>query len=35
MPSNQVVDAVINGTDELTAIDGWMQQLQTAKAGAV
>jgi hypothetical protein len=31
----QVVDAVGNGADELTAINGWMQQLQTAKAGAV
>lgn len=32
---NQVVDAVAKGADELTAINGWMQQLQTAKAGAV
>ncbi|MBE8970636.1 hypothetical protein IQ277_31830 [Nostocales cyanobacterium LEGE 12452] len=32
---NQVVDAVGLGADELTAINGWMQQLQTAKAGAV
>ncbi|MCC5662118.1 hypothetical protein LC608_35470 [Nostoc sp. XA010] len=31
----QVVDAVVSGADELTAINGWMQQLQTAKAGAV
>jgi hypothetical protein len=31
----QVVDAVGNGADELTAINGWMQQLKTAKAGAV
>lgn len=31
----QVVDAVGNGADELTAINAWMQQLQTAKAGAV
>lgn len=30
-----VVDAVVSGADELTAINGWMQQLQTAKAGAV
>ncbi|WP_230967327.1 hypothetical protein [Nostoc commune] len=30
-----VVDAVANGADELTAINGWMQQLQSAKAGAV
>ncbi|MEH1919763.1 hypothetical protein [Nostoc sp.] len=30
-----VVDAVTNGADELTAINVWMQQLQTAKAGAV
>jgi hypothetical protein len=30
-----VVDAVGLGADELTAINGWMQQLQTAKAGAV
>ena len=30
-----VVDAVGNGADELTAINGWMQQLQSAKAGAV
>ncbi|MBD2536518.1 hypothetical protein H6G97_47505 [Nostoc flagelliforme FACHB-838] len=30
-----VVDAVASGADELTAINGWMQQLQTAKAGAV
>ena len=32
---NQVVDAVVSGADELTAINGWMQQLQAAKAGAV
>ncbi|MHC5747894.1 MAG: hypothetical protein ACYTXT_39785 [Nostoc sp.] len=32
---NQVVDAVAKGADELTAINAWMQQLQTAKAGAV
>ena len=32
---NLVVDAVAKGADELTAINGWMQQLQTAKAGAV
>ncbi|MCC5632472.1 hypothetical protein LC613_33165 [Nostoc sphaeroides CHAB 2801] len=32
---NQVVDAVVSGADELTAISAWMQQLQTAKAGAV
>ncbi|MBE8992231.1 hypothetical protein [Nostoc sp. LEGE 12450] len=32
---NQVVDAVSNGADELTAINAWMQQLQAAKAGAV
>jgi hypothetical protein len=31
----QVVDAVGNGADELTAINAWMQQVQTAKAGAV
>ncbi|WP_392530057.1 hypothetical protein [Nostoc sp. C117] len=30
----QVVDAVGNGADELTAINAWMQQLQTAKTGA-
>jgi hypothetical protein len=30
-----VVDAVANGADELTAISAWMQQVQTAKAGAV
>ena len=30
-----VIDAAANGADELTAINGWMQQLQTAKAGAV
>jgi hypothetical protein len=27
---NQVVDAVGNGADELTAINGWMQQLQAS-----
>ncbi|MCC5669811.1 hypothetical protein LC653_39905 [Nostoc sp. CHAB 5784] len=32
---NQVVDAVVSGADELTAISAWMQQLQAAKAGAV
>ncbi|MCC5622396.1 hypothetical protein [Nostoc sp. CHAB 5715] len=32
---NQVVDAVANGADELTAINAWMQQVQTAKAEAV
>ncbi|RCJ30002.1 hypothetical protein A6769_34750 [Nostoc punctiforme NIES-2108] len=32
---NQVVDGVVSGADELTAINAWMQQLQTAKAGAV
>ncbi|MHC5861966.1 hypothetical protein [Nostoc sp.] len=32
---NQVVDAVGNGADELTAINAWMQELQTTKAGAV
>jgi len=32
---NQVVDAVANGADELAAINTWMQQVQTAKAGAV
>ena len=32
---NQVVDAVANSADELTAINAWMQQLQTAKTGAV
>jgi hypothetical protein len=31
----QVVDAVGNGADELTAINGWMQQLQAVKTGAV
>ncbi|MHC5741547.1 MAG: hypothetical protein ACYTXT_06485 [Nostoc sp.] len=30
-----VVDAVVSGADELTAINGWMQQLQASKAGAV
>lgn len=32
---NQVVDAVASGADELTAINAWMQQVQTAKAGAM
>ncbi|QFS49600.1 hypothetical protein [Nostoc sphaeroides] len=32
---NQVLDAVAKGADELTAINGWMQQLQASKAGAV
>lgn len=32
---NQVVDAVGLGADELTAINAWIQQLQTAKAGAM
>ncbi|MBW4458409.1 MAG: hypothetical protein KME55_40710 [Nostoc indistinguendum CM1-VF10] len=32
---NLVVNAVASGADELTAISAWMQQLQTAKAGAV
>jgi hypothetical protein len=32
---NFVVDAVASGADELTAISAWMQQVQTAKAGAV
>jgi hypothetical protein len=31
----QVVDAVVSGADELTAISAWMQELQTTKAGAV
>ena len=31
----QVIDAVASGADELTAINRWMQQLQSAKAGAV
>jgi len=31
----QVVDAVVSGADELTAINAWMQQLQATKAGAV
>lgn len=30
-----VVDAVVSGADELTAINAWMQQLQASKAGAV
>jgi len=32
---NLVVDAVASSADELAAINVWMQQLQTAKAGAV
>jgi len=32
---NQVVDAVVSGADELTAINVWMQQLQATKAGAM
>ncbi|AUB43638.1 hypothetical protein COO91_09819 (plasmid) [Nostoc flagelliforme CCNUN1] len=32
---NLVVDAVVNGADELTAISTWMQQVQAAKTGAV
>jgi hypothetical protein len=32
---NQVVDAVASGTDELTAISAWMQQVQAVKTGAV
>jgi hypothetical protein len=32
---NLVVDAVVNGGDELTAVKTWMQQLQTSKAGAM
>ncbi|MHC5937893.1 hypothetical protein [Nostoc sp.] len=31
----QVVDAVASGADELTAINGWMQQVQAVKTGAV
>ncbi|QFS51359.1 hypothetical protein [Nostoc sphaeroides] len=31
----QVIDAVASGADELAAISAWMQQLQTAKTGAV
>ncbi|WP_194199051.1 hypothetical protein [Nostoc sphaeroides] len=31
----EVIDAVASGADELAAISAWMQQLQTAKAGAV
>jgi hypothetical protein len=31
----QVIDAVGNGADELTAISTWMQELQSTKAGAV
>jgi hypothetical protein len=30
-----VIDAVAERADELTAINGWMQQLQAAKVGAV
>ncbi|QFS50912.1 hypothetical protein [Nostoc sphaeroides] len=32
---NLVIDAVASGMDELTAINGWMQQLQAVKTGAV
>ncbi|MCC5655305.1 hypothetical protein LC609_37335 [Nostoc sp. XA013] len=32
---NQVVDAVASGADELTAINGWMQQVKAVKTGAV
>jgi hypothetical protein len=31
----EVIDVVASGADELAAISAWMQQLQTAKAGAV
>ncbi len=31
----QVVDAVVSGVDELTAISAWMQQVQAVKTGAV
>jgi hypothetical protein len=31
----QVIDAVINGADELAAINAWMQQLEAVKTGAV
>jgi hypothetical protein len=31
----QVVDAVADGADELTAINTWMQQVQTVKIGAM
>ncbi|MCC5617379.1 hypothetical protein LC605_20265 [Nostoc sp. CHAB 5836] len=31
----QVIDAVTNGADELTAISAWMQQVQAVKTGAV
>jgi hypothetical protein len=31
----QVVDAAASGADELTAINAWMQELQTVKTGAV
>ncbi|WP_375504508.1 hypothetical protein [uncultured Nostoc sp.] len=30
----QVFNAVANGADELTAINAWMQQVQTVKTGA-
>ncbi|WP_347242540.1 hypothetical protein [Nostoc sp. FACHB-888] len=30
-----VVDAVVSGVDELTAISAWMQQVQAVKTGAV
>ncbi|MBD2536710.1 hypothetical protein H6G97_48680 [Nostoc flagelliforme FACHB-838] len=32
---NLVVDAVVSGADELTAISVWMQQVQAVKTGAV
>jgi hypothetical protein len=31
----QVIDAVINGANELAAINAWMEQLQAVKTGAV
>ncbi|MCC5633381.1 hypothetical protein LC613_38585 [Nostoc sphaeroides CHAB 2801] len=31
----EVIDAVASGADELAAISAWMQELQTAKTGAV
>ncbi|MHC5779838.1 hypothetical protein [Nostoc sp.] len=31
---NLVVDAVVNGADELTVINAWMQQVQAVKTGA-
>ncbi|MBD2249509.1 hypothetical protein [Nostoc sp. FACHB-888] len=31
----QVLDAVVSGADELTAISAWMQQVQAVKTGAV